>query len=136
MECVYCNNIFISSISLKTHQKNAKYCLQKQGYKINFECVACDKTFINKKQLQKHEYNCLNLKNQELIYKSNKIIELETRLSIYNNISEDIRKKNKSQDTYINITNLYNFIFKIISKMIMPNKDNNSKYYENQLDIV
>ena len=75
MECKFCTKILSTVYSLKTHQKTAKSCLQKQG-KINeenFKCEFCLKTFTSKDNLYTHNKTCKEkIKEEEIIKENNK----------------------------------------------------------------
>jgi hypothetical protein len=123
-ECDYCKNIFSSIKALKAHQKCAKYCLKKQcdinekeiKYMI---CDGCNKKFTTKREYKDHQERCIDKKNLEInslkndiLLKNNLIIELETQLNIYKNLSQDsqqcikeIARQPKTNTTNNNTTN-------------------------------
>ena len=75
MECVYCGSILKTELTLKHHQKTAKYCLIKQNK--NFEehkCFFCKANFILKSSLYKHLKICKEniplIQLQQLVEKS------------------------------------------------------------------
>ena len=127
-ECEYCKNKFSSIKALKAHQKCAKYCLKKQ-YEINEKevkymvCDGCNKKFTTKREFKDHQERCIEKKNLEInslkndiLLKNNLIIELETQLNIYKNLSDDSQqcikeiakqpKNNTTNNTTNNILNL------------------------------
>jgi hypothetical protein len=60
MECVHCKAILKTSLSLKQHQKTAKYCLIKQNKRVEkeYECCFCTTVFTLKSSLHKHVKIC------------------------------------------------------------------------------
>ena len=60
MECVHCKAILKTSLSLKQHQKTAKYCLIKQNKPVEkeYECCFCTTVFTLKSSLHKHIKIC------------------------------------------------------------------------------
>ena len=61
MICNFCKNKFATIKILKTHQKNAKYCVDIQ-IKTNtiFNCGYCEKTYHKVEELSNHHLNCFN----------------------------------------------------------------------------
>ena len=57
--CEFCESSFTSKNSLSHHQKNAKYCLQKQSIENNFICSGCDKVLSSKRRLETHITGCI-----------------------------------------------------------------------------
>lgn len=52
---------------MHTHQKRAKYCLEKRGQQqLLFTCEMCSKTFTEKRYLQTHESKCDAIKSTVL----------------------------------------------------------------------
>jgi hypothetical protein len=60
MECEHCKAILKTSLSLKQHQKTAKYCLIKQNKSVEkeYECCFCTTVFTLKSSLHKHVKIC------------------------------------------------------------------------------
>ena len=60
MECEHCKAILKTSLSLKQHQKTAKYCLIKQNKSVEkeYECCFCSTVFTLKSSLHKHVKIC------------------------------------------------------------------------------
>ena len=58
--CNYCQNKFTTKSYLNYHQKNAKYCLDKQGGSkgVNFKCEYCKKILSSYKRLKTHYTSC------------------------------------------------------------------------------
>lgn len=70
MECEYCQNEFKSRLTLKQHQKTAKYCLVKQNTQPpQFNCAFCNRCFTIRASLNKHiiicKANCPAVKERE-----------------------------------------------------------------------
>ena len=63
-KCNFCDKDFISKYSLNTHQKTAKYCLEKQGLISSFKCIDCNKTFGNKLRMNEHILICRKIKEK------------------------------------------------------------------------
>jgi hypothetical protein len=61
MECEFCQKIFSTKGTLKTHQKTAKYCIKLQEKKGNniekFFCQYCNKE-LSQRQVIFHEQKC------------------------------------------------------------------------------
>ena len=76
MECEYCGTILKTEVTLKHHQKTAKYCLIKQNKTSKFEhtCRFCEASFAFKSLLYKHlkicKSNILLIQLQHLVEKS------------------------------------------------------------------
>ena len=69
--CEFCNKTFKNKSSLLVHQKTAKYCLEKQGLKIEYKCDHCSKILSSNKRLLTHIDICkLKVKNELFMYKS------------------------------------------------------------------
>ena len=59
MQCNVCNKEFSTKGSLYTHQKTAKYCLEKQGKNNEeFNCIFCQKKFTLRHVLHDHLQIC------------------------------------------------------------------------------
>jgi len=100
MKCQYCQNIFGTKYSLKTHQKSAKYCLEIQK-NANIDivsdlsiCKACNKSFSSH-NFERHTLNCkekLRKRIEELeniiIQKDIEISQLKKGNTIYKELSE------------------------------------------------
>lgn len=127
MECQFCKNILSSAKALKAHQKCAKYCLQKQIEKTNKSieymfCDGCTKKFTTKREFKEHQDRCIDIKNKEIIFLktenekiSKRIIELETQLSMFKDLSaesqqfiKEIAKQPKTTNNTTNNTNIMN----------------------------
>ena len=52
MICKFCNNTFLNYKSLQHHQKNAKYCIDKQK---DHKCSGCGIGFISQTELIRHD---------------------------------------------------------------------------------
>ncbi len=59
--CKFCDGVFASQASLEHHQRNTKYCLEKQinPKKSDFICVGCDKNITTKRNFLVHQDNCV-----------------------------------------------------------------------------
>jgi hypothetical protein len=69
--CEFCNKTFKNKSSLLVHQKTTKYCLEKQGLKIEYKCEDCSKILSSNKRLLTHIDICkLKVKNELFMYKS------------------------------------------------------------------
>ena len=79
MECVYCGTILKTEVTLKNHQKTAKYCLAKQNKTSEYEhkCCFCEASFTLKSLLYKHLKICKSniplIQLQHLVEKSYKL---------------------------------------------------------------
>jgi len=75
MECTHCNKQFSTKGSLTTHQKTAKYCLERQSKQNNdFGCTFCHKTFTLQHVLNDHLTVCKEKHKQEIIIGKDMII--------------------------------------------------------------
>ena len=117
MECEFCSKILKNEITLRNHQKTAKYCLRIQDENIiknkNFICKYCYKKLSENRQLQKHELKCLKNEQNKIIEElenerndKNKIIEelkleLENEQKYKNKIIEELENKLKDRDKII-----------------------------------
>jgi cell division protein FtsB len=108
MECDSCKKIFKSVSSLNYHKKNAIYCLKIQGnIEKTFNCKYCKKIFNSQKILNSHINKCeesyiiieLKKENEEL---KTKIMELETKLEIYEEGHDFIKTLAKEPKSVIN----------------------------------
>ena len=82
-QCEYCNNLFSSLKYLHSHQKYAKYCLDKQK-KDEFKCTSCNSIFITNIDKTNHILSCVE-------YYKDKIDDLEkTKILEINSLEHDI----------------------------------------------
>ena len=66
IQCNICNKEFSTKGSLHTHQKTAKYCLEKQGKNNEeFNCSFCKKKFTLRHVLQDHLQTCKEKKMKD-----------------------------------------------------------------------
>ena len=73
--CNFCNKSFKNKTTLHTHQKTAKFCLEKQGIKNNeYKCEHCDKILTTQARLITHINTC-KIKDDKEIKKYKDIIE-------------------------------------------------------------
>jgi hypothetical protein len=117
MECEFCKNIFSSKANLNSHQKTAKYCLEKQG-KIEsalFKCKHCLKVLSSEKRLKSHYESCNNFSKNTI----------ESR---YNERISELQEIIKSKD--IQIQDLQNKLENIALKAV-----SNPSYEEPTIDI-
>lgn len=87
--CEFCDKKFSTKGTLNTHQKKAKYCLEKRGIKPNnIKCEFCHKSFLEKRQFEKHKRTCYvdnyNIETEiDLKYKKQiSVIKTETKEKI------------------------------------------------------
>lgn len=67
MNCEFCSNEFVSTTSLKHHQRTAKYCLKIQGKKSKlYVCEYCNKDVSTKNRLYTHYQTCDKYKAQNI----------------------------------------------------------------------
>jgi len=67
IQCNICNKEFSTKGSLHTHQKTAKYCLEKQGKNNEeFNCDFCQKKFTLRHVLQDHLQTCKEKSKKEI----------------------------------------------------------------------
>lgn len=80
MNCEYCQQVFCSRNSLKTHQKTAKYCLERQGKTDKIkqilernQCSFCNESFTCGHSLRRHQIKCtqaqqkpINVNNEDM----------------------------------------------------------------------
>ena len=67
MNCEFCSNKFVSTTSLKHHQRTAKYCLNIQGKKNKlYVCEYCSKDISTKNRLYTHYQTCDKYKAQNI----------------------------------------------------------------------
>jgi len=105
-KCDFCDKDFISKYSLNTHQKTAKYCLEKQGLISSFKCTDCNKTFGNKLRMNEHILICKkskekytddikkqyeDIKKQNDEYK-NKLLEKEIQIKYMKTMLEEMKE--------------------------------------------
>ena len=118
--CNFCNSTFTTKSYLNYHQKNTKYCLEKQGINgcKNFVCQYCNKQLSSEKRLKTHyntckqyEFTTLKLKyedqirflKEELKKKEKSIRELQDKL-------ENVAIQAVKRHTTSNKTEINNFI--------------------------
>jgi hypothetical protein len=81
-KCEFCNKIFSNNSNLKTHIKNAKYCIKLRDNFIpdnQFICNYCNKDFTSKQKLDYHLLNCNFKKDEDL---KNLKLTIDERLKI------------------------------------------------------
>lgn len=123
-KCEFCCKEFSTKTNLNTHQKTAKYCLEKQGMLFNnFNCEYCNKTF-SKQRLNEHILLCKKQKDKyteeivkqyedckskllereaQLLEKERQIKELREMLDMANHTIAEIAKQPKINNTTTNI---------------------------------
>ena len=91
--CEFCESTFSSKNSLIHHQKNAKYCLQKQSVDVNFTCSGCQKVLSSKRRLETHITGCMEycLNAQKEKYE----LELKQQCSRFQNLIVEKDKRIK-----------------------------------------
>ena len=122
--CEYCNTEFKNKSSLNYHQKNTKYCLEKQGKKPDkFVCNLCEKVLSSKQILEQHQVICvknkreidLEIKLQEkeetILKQTIEINNLNEQIKLLGNIIEKMKTviNNTINNTTLNITTSLDF---------------------------
>jgi len=81
LSCQYCNKIFGTKGSLKTHQLKTKYCLKLQNVcaATIYSCTSCSKTFTIKSSYDRHLMR--HIKDPNTIKLKNEIEELKIKHS-------------------------------------------------------
>jgi hypothetical protein len=124
-KCEFCSKEFTTRTNLNTHQKTAKYCLEKQGIVLNnFICEYCNKPF-SKQRLNEHVLLCKKKKDKytedimkqfeecklkllerdaQIAEKERQIRELREMLDMANNTIAEIAKQPKINNN--NTTNI------------------------------
>lgn len=93
IQCNICNKEFSTKGSLHTHQKTAKYCLEKQGKNNEeFNCSFCKKKFTLRHVLQDHLQTC---KEKKMKDKEEKDFNIK---SAHQNEIKEILKKMEEKD--------------------------------------
>jgi len=118
LTCEFCNKSFTTSYNFKNHQKTAKYCLELQNKPVEekYKCTFCNKGFNLKTIYNTHILTCkdkkdiedknllgkikelenkLKQKDKEIIKKDNLINELNIKVSLKDEIINDLKKTNK-----------------------------------------
>jgi len=77
MICEFCKNKFSSTSNLLSHQRTAKYCLDKQNKEIDnkFTCDACKSSFTRKQDYNRHVNICKSILPFEIITENNQLKE-------------------------------------------------------------
>lgn len=102
IQCNICNKEFSTKGSLHTHQKTAKYCLEKQGKNNEeFNCSFCKKKFTLRHVLQDHLQTCKEKKmkdkeEKDFNIKSAHQNEIKEILKLY---TEKLSEKDRQIDT-------------------------------------
>ena len=104
-KCKYCKNDYSTNISLKNHQKTAKFCIEIQKKTQNktnnqiieiksFHCTYCEDTFNVKCNLERHYETCkirLNkIKEENDKKKDNEILELKQTIENLKNKYQEL----------------------------------------------
>ena len=141
MNCEFCKQIFKNKYSLKTHQENAKYCLElRNAANDNFICEYCNKKLSSKQILENHYQKCTSKKiNIE------KDIEIQKIINKYTSEIEILKHFVSSRDSIIDeqketINNLQNQIKELASLAIDKpstinhnlNNNSNNKMIDNR----
>lgn len=95
IECEYCNKIFSNNSNLKTHIKNAKYCikLRNGNFESNFICSLCKKSFSTKQYKENHKKICNNsIINENIILKQ----LLKEKEEMVKHLKEQTKEKDES----------------------------------------
>lgn len=115
MECEFCQKIFSTKGTLKTHQKTAKYCIKLQEKKGNniekFFCQYCNKE-LSQRQVIFHEQKCEKF---ILIEKDNIIEKLKLEIKKRDDIIEKLNLELKDEFKHT-ITRFENLAIKGIEK--------------------
>ena len=106
--CKYCNSTFSSKYALKSHIKNAKYCLNLRGElktALLFKCNYCDKKLSSQSRLKTHYTSCIKY-NIFIETKSlHKIIaEQKKQISVLQDKLENIALRASTKPTTVNNT--------------------------------
>ena len=80
--CEFCQKIFSTKTNLNTHQKKAKFCLEKRGIRPQLVfCEFCNLGFLTNRQMKNHVLKCaskiINREEKEKIEKDNEISSLK-----------------------------------------------------------
>jgi cob(I)alamin adenosyltransferase len=131
IQCNICNKEFSTKGSLHTHQKTAKYCLEKQGKNNEeFNCNFCQKKFTLRHVLQDHLQTCKEKSKKEISK------EYESEIKTLNKI---INEKDRYYTDQINT--LKETIEKLEAKLekfedaVIASKKPTSEYEDNSEDI-
>ena len=124
--CRYCQSEFKTKSYLNYHQKNTKYCIEKQGeYGKQFTCKYCDKSVSSEKRLKTHynicsEYSVTHLREEyedKLEEKEELIRDLRQQIKELQNKLENIALKAvlRPTTTNMNKTEINNYIQNILN---------------------
>lgn len=103
-KCDYCQTVFTAKCNMLSHQKTAKYCLQRQGVaNLDFSvtCQYCQKQYASQITLNEHHRTCQSKQHQEMRshhqqLMDQKLSELEkiheARIHVMEKIHEDEKR--------------------------------------------
>ena len=126
LECQFCKHTFKNKSILNNHQKNAKYCLEKQGKRSDkHKCNFCEKQLSCKYSLKKHLETCNERKNY--------ISEYGNEYGKENNSKENNSKENNDTDIE---NDRYQILIDNLSelKKIIVHKDFEIQQQNNQIN--
>lgn len=125
LRCEFCDNIFLSKITLGLHQKKAKYCLKIQGKNPTlYTCDKCEKTFQHKHRLLIHMEKC-DIKSQVEKLKETIQCQKETIIKLSTIIVEKQEQIHKNEQHIKDLTNkLENVAIKGVTKSTNTNINN------------
>jgi len=105
--CKYCDSKFKNNSSLNYHQKNTKYCLEKQGkIQDTYRCNSCDKVLSSKQRMENHKNIC-NIKKNKTV---NDVVDkgsFEKKIKEKDSIISELKIQNKNyeiQEIYLKKT--------------------------------
>lgn len=142
MECEYCNKKFSSKGNLSTHQRTAKYCINKRDDKVTepkeMECKYCSSKFIKKWNFKRHLEICKIknfIENKEDI-KDNETKEEIEKLKIEKEML--IQKLNEEKANHIidlkkQLENMQELLKNSVSKPSPPITLNNQNNNQNNI---
>jgi len=102
MKCEFCQKKFKNKYTLKSHQKNAKYCLELRGdlKKGKYLCEYCNKDFTQKIHLHTHLKTC-SMNNRQIHIFNKKLEEKEKIWEEKNMTLKSLTKKFMDQISHL-----------------------------------
>ena len=129
--CEFCKKEFSTKYNLINHQKNTKYCLEKQGKTLidKNKCKHCLKLFTTEQSLRIHIEKCKVKSNEKDITKLElKIKNLENELKHSIITNKQLSERNKELEE-----KLFSILEKAVNKPTTTNTTNN---YIEKLEII